>query len=197
MFSEIGALVSGMDHEGYFHYLLHRSRLGLLYRRNYLYPCLSRYLQGSVLDVGCGIGDFLHSRKQTIGVDVNPFTIDYCRKRGLEAHLINREAYPFSDMSFDGALMDNVLEHLSDPGPTLSEIHRILKPLGTLIVGVPGRRGYTNDYDHKRYYDEHSLTDCITRFGFNLIKIICMPFRSAWLDRHMPQYCTYGIFKRG
>ena len=60
------------DYQDYFNYLRGRSRLGLLYRKYWLYPRLNKYLYGDVLDVGCGVGDLLSFRPSTIGVDVNP-----------------------------------------------------------------------------------------------------------------------------
>ena len=42
--------------EQYYHYLRQRSRLGLWYRRYWLYPRLNKHLRGQTLDVGCGIG---------------------------------------------------------------------------------------------------------------------------------------------
>jgi ubiquinone/menaquinone biosynthesis C-methylase UbiE len=56
----------------YFEYLMRRSFLGDLYRRYVLYPRLNLHLNGKVLDVGCGIGDMLSYRKNTVGLDVNP-----------------------------------------------------------------------------------------------------------------------------
>ncbi len=61
--------------EAYLAYLKNCSKLGLLYRRHWLYPRLCCYLRGRVLDVGCGIGDFVAFRPETVGVDINPVTV--------------------------------------------------------------------------------------------------------------------------
>ena len=183
------------DYNGYYNYLSKRSRLGLFYRRFYLYPCLSKFLHGRVLDIGCGRGDFLGFYKQSVGVDVNPRNIDCCRKRGLNAYLVKNGRYPFKNGSFDGVIIDNVLEHLDDPLPTLTEIHRILIPNGTLIIGVPGRKGYDSAPDHKRFYSEETLVNVLHEFHFRVKKVLHMPFKSTWSERNMRQYCIYGIFK--
>ncbi len=135
--------------EQYYRYLRQRSRLGLFYRRFWLYPHLNRHLSGHALDVGCGIGDFLSYRKGTVGVDINPSTVEWCRSHGLDAQLMATDVLHFDDNIFDSAVLDNVLEHLSAPMPLLREIHRVLRPDGTLVVGVPGKRGYATDPDHK------------------------------------------------
>jgi SAM-dependent methyltransferase len=147
-----------------------------------------------VLDVGCGIGDFLSYRNHTIGVDINPFTVNFCKDRGYEAHLINGGDFPFQEESFDGAIMDNVLEHISDPKSILVSVHRVLRHGGIFIVGVPGIKGYNSDYDHKIFYDEDTLIKILEDSGFIRLNCIHMPFKSGLLNKHMRQYCIYGIF---
>src|SRR5688500_1395110 len=130
------------EHAEYFNYLRGRRLTGLLYRKLWLYPRLMRHLSGRVLDVGCGIGDLLAARRGSVGVDINPLLVDWCRRRGLEAKVMEDGRIPFADHSFDSATLDNVLEHVLAPTLLLAEIRRVLVPGGTLIVGVPGIRGF-------------------------------------------------------
>ena len=181
----------------YFSYLRRRSRLGLLYRRAWLYPRLSRSLEGRVLDIGCGIGDMLRYRPGTVGVDVNTQTVAWCRERGLDARLMEPDRLPFDVAEFDSVVLDNVLEHLSRADPLLCEIHRVLKPRGVVIAGVPGTRGYASDPDHKTFYDATSLVALMQRAGFINERLIQMPLPISLFDRYMRQYCIYGVFRRG
>jgi SAM-dependent methyltransferase len=183
-------------HDEYFAYLRQRSRLGLLYRRFWLYGRLCRHLRGRVVDIGCGIGDMLRHRPDTIGVDVNPHTVEWCRKNGLDARLMEPDRLPFGDGEFDGGLLDNVLEHLDSPEPLLAEARRVLKSHASLIVGVPGRRGFASDPDHKKFYDSLELVALMKRAGFRCERIIRMPLALSLLDRHLRQYCVYGVFRR-
>ena len=178
----------------YHNYLLQRSRLGLWYRRYWLYPRLSKFLHGRVIDVGCGLGDFLAYRTLTVGVDINPANVEWCRLQGLNAYLMAPDVLPFADGSFEGAVLDNVLEHLNVPHPLLGEIRRVLRPGGTLVVGVPGNRGYATDPDHKVFYNEVTLVSTMAALGFGLRRVYHAPMRSGWLDKHMRQYCLYGVF---
>lgn len=184
------------EHAEYFEYLRSRSRLGLLYRQRLLYPRLAQYVSGRALDVGCGIGDFLKFRSGTVGVDVNPHAVKWCRQRGLDCHLMVAGHLPFPDASFDCAVLDNVLEHLAEPVLLLGEIRRILIPSGRLLVGVPGRRGYELDPDHKVFYDESSLRRVVGTAGFSCCHVFHAPFKSGWLASWLPQYCLYGVFER-
>lgn len=181
----------------YFEYLQHRSRIGLLYRKYWLYPILTRYLSGQVLDVGCGIGDFLRFCRNAVGVDVNSRSIEWCQSQGLNAHIMEPDVLPFADDSYDGVMLDNVLEHLSEPTALLAEIARVIRPRGTLVVGVPGEVGYARDTDHKRFYSESALIDCMNSAGFLCKSVLHMPIRSNLLSRSISQYCVYGIFQLG
>jgi len=106
---------------------MRRSRLSGVYRRYFLYPRICHRLHGRTVDVGCGIGDFLQFRPNTIGVDINAHTVAYCKARGLDARLMEPDVLPFEDASFDSALMDNVLEHIAEPAALLRELRRVLR----------------------------------------------------------------------
>jgi len=68
-------------------------------------------------------------------------------------HDLNSIPYPFADNSFDHVLASHVLEHLDRPFVVMKELHRILKPGGTLIVKVPHfSRGFTHA-EHKAGFD--------------------------------------------
>jgi SAM-dependent methyltransferase len=187
---------SAEDHAGYLEHLQSRSFVGHLYRKFWLYPRLSAQMSGRVLDVGCGIGDFLEFRRGAIGVDINPLLVDYCLKRGLDARVMTPGNLPFPDASFDSVVLDNVLEHIADPSTLLREIQRVLVRGGAFVVGVPGIRGYAAHSDHKVFYDDARLTAVLGQAGFSKVRLFQMPVRSDWLDRNMRQYCLYGVFRR-
>jgi SAM-dependent methyltransferase len=184
-----------MGHKEYHEYLRTRGHVGLFYRHFFLYPVICRFLHGRAIDYGCGIGDFLRFRSNTVGVDINPYAIDWCRKLGVDAVLIQDLPLPFHDNEFDGAVMDNVIEHIHNPRPILEELSRVLVKDGKLVVGVPGRRGYQHDSDHKQFYDEKSLSGRLHGAGFQRDKVFHMPIKSSVLDDKLRQYCIYGVFR--
>jgi SAM-dependent methyltransferase len=155
------------EHSNYFDYLQHKSRLGNIYRACFLYPRLDRILRGKVLDLGFGVGTFLEYRPNTVGADINPLLVKQCLTSGLEAHLMEAGVLPFESHSFDGVVMDNVLEHIKDPEHTLQEVRRVLRPDGIFLIGVPGKCGFDFDADHKVFYDEQLLESTLKRFGFS------------------------------
>lgn len=185
-----------VSQEEYFRYLVKRSFLGGIYRRNFLYPILSKYLRGRTIDIGCGIGDMLAFRPNTVGVDINSFNVTHCQARGGNAFLMEPDFIPFEHATFDSALLDNVLEHIIDPKPLLGEVFRVLRSNGRFVVGVPGVRGFSSDPDHKRFYDEEALISSLKEANFSFVDMIHMPFKSRLLDQRMRQYCLYGVFQR-
>jgi len=58
---------------------------------------------------------------------------------------IEQDPFPYPDATFDLVLYCEIIEHLVyDPVQTLYEIHRVLKPGGTLILTTPNPFRYTN-----------------------------------------------------
>ncbi len=185
-----------MTHPDYFESLKRRQRAAVWYRNLWLYPRICGYLTGRVVDVGCGIGDMVRYRRGTVGVDVNPKAVAFCQSQGLAVELMQPDQLPFPDAAFEGAVLDNVLEHLESPVALLAEARRVLMPGGTLVVGVPGRRGFASDSDHKQYYSEAGLVQRIRAAGFILLHVFHQPLRSDFLDRHFRYYAVYGVFRR-
>lgn len=184
--------------KAYFKYLLTRSKLSEWFRLKICYPYVSRYFKGNVLDVGCGIGDYLRYNRNAVGTDINRFNVDYCNNAGYRAYLIQDRQFPFENDFFEGVILDNVLEHLATPDEVINEISRVLKPGGILVVGVPGIKGYTMDSDHKIFYDEEKKRRLLEKNGYHFIKNLYTPlfFKSDFLSRKLSQYAVYGIYQK-
>jgi SAM-dependent methyltransferase len=186
---------SNQSNQIYFEYLKKRSFLGGIYRRYVLYPRLNCYLQGKVLDVGCGIGDMLNYRDNTVGLDVNTLNVSFCKKRKLNAYVMKPNIIPFDDKSFDSVLLDNVLEHLESPSLLFKEIKRVLKTNGIILIGVPGQKGFSSDDDHKIFYDEKKLQILAQKNNFNVTQFFYTPLmKSKFLSQHVRQYCIYSLW---
>ena len=189
-------MTSNARYESYCNYLLGRSNIGLVYRQRWLYPRLCRFLKGHTLDIGCGIGDLVAYRNDTVGVDINPETIKWCKSRGLDVHHMPIDKLPFGRNSFDSAIMDNVLEHIEKPKEILHETNRVLTDGGIFIVGVPSLKGFNSDPDHKVYYSKERLVETVSECGFTIQRLFSMPFESPWLESILRQYCNYGVFRK-
>jgi len=62
------------------------------------------------------------------------------------------EEIEFPDDHFDAVTMWHVLEHVHDPRTVLSEVSRILKPNGILLVGVPNFGGFEARFFRDKWF---------------------------------------------
>jgi len=98
-----------------------------------------------LLDVGCGTGSLLESlfrsgrQVNLCGINVSPEMIRVARKKlngkeRVELHEGSATNSPFESDSFDYVVCANSLHHHPDPGQSLAEMTRVLKPGGVVIV---------------------------------------------------------------
>lgn len=180
----------------YLNYLLNRSIKGLLYRKLIVYWRLNRRCKGLVADIGCGIGDFIKGRKNIVGLDINSQIVDWCQKRGLNVKKMEIDVLPFNDNELGSVVLDNVIEHIDEPNDLISDIERCLSVGGVLIVGVPGKKGFKQDPDHKVFYTEAKIKTLIESHEFEHIETLYTPFKSDYLDERLSAYCCYTIYRR-
>lgn len=103
--------------------------------------------RGRVLDAGCGEGHFLErlrsrSRKSIYGMDISAKRVLAARKRAPKAtvRLGDVTKLPFRNGFFDTVVCMDVLEHLDEPWKATSELMRVTKNGGRVIVSVPHER---------------------------------------------------------
>jgi cyclopropane fatty-acyl-phospholipid synthase-like methyltransferase len=142
-----------------------------------------------ILDWGCGWGHISHALLER-GFDVS--STDYApdqpgRKRSdhfpdVEVDVMaDPVALPFEDETFDAALSLGVLEHVGDPAASLDELHRVLRPGGTLYVyKLPNRYSWLEwvarrigmDYHGMRpedtLYTVHSAVTLVEAHGYTV-----------------------------
>ena len=129
-----------------------------------------------VLDLGCGTGGVLASLKNfafVCGVDKSETALRLAKKRGLRnllKHDFAKSRLPIKNSSFDAILALDVLEHLRNPGFTLKDISRILKPDGILIVIVPAYKFLWSYWDevlgHQTRYSKMEIGSLLRKEGF-------------------------------
>lgn len=160
-----------------------RTRFAFDARRDLVWSEVCRYLQNNfipaesrIVDVGAGYCNFINNvtGAERHAVDLFSELPDYADP-GVTTHVGDCTDMSFlQDNSFDVAFTSNLFEHLTREQliPALTEIHRIVRPGGTLIVMQPNFRfcynTYFDDYTHLQIFTDRSLFDLLEVFGFRV-----------------------------
>lgn len=144
-----------------------------------------------VLDIGCGAGEFSAA---LAGIGARPLAVDVAQEAlrrarelvpGLDARLWEAgEPLPADDASVDAIWAGEVIEHVVDVAPWLSELRRVLRPRGTLLVTTPhhgratllslalSRRRFAAHFeprsDHLRFFSPDTLAALLGDLGFDV-----------------------------
>jgi SAM-dependent methyltransferase len=98
-------------------------------------------IHGAVLEDGCGVGQYMRAFTP-FGGKVTGLDFDFERVKdtlalGLQAINAAGEYLPYPDGHFDLVVSNEVIEHVGDDRKTLTEIFRVLKPGGRLVLFCP------------------------------------------------------------
>lgn len=157
---------------------------------------LMGHLRGGdrVLDVGCAEGRFAAELARAgidvVGVDVaqEPLRRASARYDGLDLRLVPLAGrWPLEDASFDAVWAGEVIEHVADTAGWLSEIRRVLRPHGRLLLSTPNHGPLTLLHvalsrsafdarfdplsDHLRFYTRRSLAGVLSDFRFESVEV--------------------------
>ena len=136
---------------------------------------------GKLLDIGCSIGRLPRIARErgyeVLGLELGGRAAAHAREAyGLDIREELLEDCAFPDESFDVVTLIETLEHVPDPRRMVAEVHRILKPGGAFLVGVPNLRSLgvlvlgslarTFNRNHLQYFDSGTLGRLLTEEGF-------------------------------
>ncbi len=104
---------------------------------------------GAVLfDLGCGSGKILSTISRpgdtAVAGDLDPGLLQRGRDRGISPLCLDFDTtLPLGDGVVDGAMIIDAIEHTESPRHILDELHRVLRPGGTLVVFTPPYDSHT------------------------------------------------------
>jgi ArsR family transcriptional regulator len=139
-------------------------------------------------DLGCGTGQMAALVAPHVGrviaVDGSSDMLQAARERldgvkNVELRQGELEALPIEDAQLDVALVALVLHHLADPGTALTEVARVLRPGGRVLIVdmLPHERA---EYQHQMGhvwlgFPEHQLRRLLGAAGLTSIRIHPLP----------------------
>jgi SAM-dependent methyltransferase len=153
--------------------------------RRFVGPLLDAAVSGRerprVLDAGCGTGWNLRTLTPLAGghgIDLNRTGLGCARRAGLtRLARASVTALPFHDATFDLVTSFDVLYALagSDARRAMSEMARVLRPGGTLVVNVAAldilRGGHAVLAEEVRRYDRRLLRAEVAEAGLEIVRL--------------------------
>ncbi|MCK4669639.1 MAG: class I SAM-dependent methyltransferase [Nanoarchaeota archaeon] len=173
-----------------------------------------KYRFQKTLDVACADGSFSAKLKkdfgfETHGIDISKNAVKSANNRGVKAKVHNLEkAIPYPDGSFDLVLASEVIEHLYDTDFFISELKRVLRKGGILILTTPNLVSLTNrvrilfgkypnfvpEYripggaGHIRAYTVPILKQQLKEYKLNIISIVTSNVTFPMRSRFAPKF---------
>ena len=120
----------------------------------------------TILDVACGEGYgaamVAETAYKVVGVDLSIDVIqqaknNYRHHANLQFVTASCECLPFSDASFDFAISFETIEHIEKQKEFISELARVLRPDGILILSSPNKRLYSDAHDYHNEFHVREL----------------------------------------
>ncbi len=129
-----------------------------------------------VLDAGCGSGRTLEELRaygDVSGIELNPEAAELALRRGsFDVRIGRLEELPWEQATFDLITCLDVIEHTPDDRATLTELRRVCRPEGWLLVTVPAYPALWSQHDeanhHFRRYLRGTLRDAAVGAGWRV-----------------------------
>lgn len=114
---------------------------------------------GRGVEIGAGTGRFSQPLGVSMGVEPSAAMRSRATVRGVNVIDARAESLPFEDGAFDYALLVTTVCFLDTPEAAFREVHRVLKPLGQIIIGLIDRdsvlgRQYQGKKQASRFYKD-------------------------------------------
>ncbi len=147
----------------------------------------------SVLDIGCGSGQFLKQLSdlipiQAVGIDISIKAVEIAKKRGIDAFIRNAGKDKLSELGdFEFITMFEVLEHINNAEEVLLNISKTFQH-SMIILSIPNtgyifsrmrllfgrfpRQWIIHPSEHLRFWTQHDFKITAQGLGYKILNII-------------------------
>ena len=163
---------------------------------------------GKMLDIGCGVGDFLHTAEEhgweCVGVEPSEEAKAIAQKR-TKAKIVSSEALEqIPDESFDVITMWHVLEHVDQLKWQVIQLQRLVKISGRVVIALPNYKSYDGQfykehwaaYDvprHLNHFNKTVLTKIFKTSGLELVKTDRLKWDAYYISYMSEQYKCHSL----
>jgi 2-polyprenyl-3-methyl-5-hydroxy-6-metoxy-1,4-benzoquinol methylase len=163
---------------------------------------------GKVLDIGCGVGDFLHTAEthnwECTGVEPAEDAKAIAQKRTKGEIISSEELETIPDCYFDLITMWHVLEHIDNLKWQVKQLQRLTKPNGRIVIAVPNHKSYDAQYykeqwaaydvpRHLNHFNRKTLTKIFKSEGLELKKVDKLPWDAYYISYMSEQYKQHSL----
>lgn len=156
--------------------------------------------KGKLLDIGAGTGDFLVVAKndgwETTGIEPSAKAKGIAISKGVS---FAESLSVLESNSFDVITMWHVLEHVPNLDEYLSELKRLIKPSGTIIIAVPNFKSFDANYygkfwaaydvpRHIWHFSKTSIAKLFSEKEIKLVDVLPMKFDSFYVSLLSEKY---------
>lgn len=141
----------------------------------------------TVLDVGCGWGDFLEmlesEKIRYLGIDADREAINICKTKGLTCSLATiEELIKNNKQPYSAITLFQVIEHLENPIKLLTSAKKLLKKNGMILITTPNndtplrkifgsRWSVYNEPSHFVFYNKKTLVKTLVKVGLKPVSV--------------------------
>ena len=163
---------------------------------------------GKLLDIGCGVGDFLHTAEihgwDCTGVEPSEDAKIIARKRMNGNILSGLELENLPDGCFDLITMWHVLEHVDDLKWQVDQLQRLIKTNGRIIIALPNYKSYDGQYykelwaaydvpRHLNHFNRQVLVKIFITNDLELIKMDKLRWDAFYISYLSEQYKLHSF----
>lgn len=191
--------------KGLINQLYHRVRKHTLQQKKELVQKNTRLRSGSILDVGCGTGAFLHTMKAAGWACTGIEPDQTAREKAFELYGLAPQApemlFSLAPGGFDAITLWHVLEHVHDLHGYMEQLKILLAAEGRLFIAVPNYTAadahlygaYWAAYDvprHLYHFSPQAMKQLLSQHDFALESIRPMWYDSIYVSMLSEQYKT-------